>query len=250
MSAKQLVKRIARNFGVQIVRHQGGGLSDVSESDRELIDFVRPYTMTSPERVFGLANATRWIVESGIPGDVVECGVWRGGSMMAVAKTLLDAGATDRDLYLFDTFAGMTAPTAEDLDHRGRAASIRFAELADGDQSSDWCRAGIDDVRANLALTGYPPSRLHFLAGMVEETIPAGAPDTIALLRLDTDWYGSTRHELRQLWPRLVRGGICIIDDYGHWRGSRQAVDEYLAEQGLKVLMHRLDYSGRLIVKT
>jgi hypothetical protein len=205
--------------------------------------------MTSPERVYGLANAARWLVESGVSGDIVECGVWRGGNMMAVAKTLLDADAADRDLFLFDTFAGMTAPTAEDLDHRGRAASTRFAELADGEQSSDWCRAGIEDVRANLALTGYPPQRLHFVPGMVEETIPAQAPETIGLLRLDTDWYTSTRHELVQMWPRLVRGGVCIIDDYGHWKGSRQAVDEYLAEQGLKVLMHRLDYSGRLIVK-
>jgi O-methyltransferase len=205
--------------------------------------------MTSPERVYGLANAARWLVESGVSGDIVECGVWRGGNMMAVAKTLLDADAADRDLFLFDTFAGMTAPTAEDLYHRGRAASTRFAELADGEQSSDWCRAGIEDVRANLALTGYPPQRLHFVPGMVEETIPAQAPETIGLLRLDTDWYTSTRHELVQMWPRLVRGGVCIIDDYGHWKGSRQAVDEYLAEQGLKVLMHRLDYSGRLIVK-
>ena len=84
---------------------------------------------------------------------------------------------------------------------------------------------------------------------MVEETIPAQAPARIALLRLDTDWYVSTRHELEHLWPRLVSGGICIIDDYGHWSGSRQAVDEYLAEHDLQVLMHRLDYTGRLIVK-
>jgi hypothetical protein len=248
MSAKQLLKRVAGTFGVQIVRQQSV-LSDVSEADRQLIEFVRPYTMTSPERVFGLVGAARWLAESGVTGDVVECGVWRGGSMMAVAKTLLAAGGADRDLYLCDTFAGMTAPTAEDLDHRGRPASVRFAERTDGEQSSDWCRAGIDDVRANLALTGYPAGRLHFVPGMVEQTIPAQAPDTIALLRLDTDWYTSTRHELVHLWPRLVSGGVCIIDDYGHWQGSRQAVDEYLAEQGIRVLMHRLDYSGRLIVK-
>jgi hypothetical protein len=248
MLAKHLVKRIAGSLGVQIVRQQSG-LSDVPESDQRLIDYVRPYTMTSPERIFGLASATRWLVSSGVAGDVVECGVWRGGSMMAVAKTLLDAAAADRDLYLFDTFAGMTSPTVEDVDHRGRAAAARFAELADGAEGSSWCRAGIDDVRANLNGTGYPARLLHFVPGKVEQTIPAEAPETIALLRLDTDWYTSTRHELTHLWPRLVSGGVCIIDDYGHWRGSRQAVDEYLAEQGLIVLMHRLDYSGRLIVK-
>jgi hypothetical protein len=248
MSTRHVVKRIARTFGVDIVR-QRDGLSDVSERDRRLINDVSPYTMTSPERIFGLANATRWLVSTGLAGALVECGVWRGGSMMAVAKTLLDAGAADRDLYLFDTFTGMTAPTEHDVDHRGRRGSVRFAELADGDQSSTWCRAGIDDVRANLALTGYPARLLHFVPGMVEDTIPGAAPATIALLRLDTDWYASTRHELEHLWPRLVSGGVCIIDDYGHWRGSRQAVDEYLAEQELTVLMHRLDYSGRLIIK-
>ena len=248
MTARHVVRRIVRRFGVDIVR-QRDGLPDVPERDRQLINDVRPYTMTSPERIFGLASATRWLVDSGLSGAVVECGVWRGGSMMAVAKTLLDAGAPDRDLYLFDTFAGMTAPTEHDVDLRGKSAAARFADLADGEQSSAWCRAGTDDVRSNLALTGYPERLIHLVPGMVEETIPDAAPDTIALLRLDTDWYASTRHELVHLWPRLVPGGVCIIDDYGHWQGSRQAVDEYLAEQNLTVLMHRLDYSGRLLIK-
>jgi len=248
MPAKRLVKRIANTFGVDIVPHQRVP-SDLTSADRELVEFVRPYTMTSPDRIVGLANATRWLVTQGIKGDVVECGVWRGGSMMVVARVLMEVGAADRDLYLFDTFTGMTAPTAEDVDHRGRPAANKFAERADGDQTSDWCRAGIELVRSNLAHTGYPPDRLRFVAGMVEDTVPAQAPTSIALLRLDTDWYVSTRHELVHLWPRLASGGVCIIDDYGHWRGSRQAVDEFLAENDLNVLMHRLDYSGRLIVK-
>jgi O-methyltransferase len=247
MAARQLVQRVARNLGFRVVRQ--GSPPDFSPADRELVEFVRPYTMTSPERIFGLATATRFLVASGVPGDIVECGVWRGGSMMVVARTLLELDAADRDLYLFDTYTGMTAPTDEDLDHHGRAASSTFVERADGDQTSRWCRAGIATVRANLARTGYPPDRLHFVAGMVEQTIPAQAPARIALLRLDTDWYVSTRHELEHLWPRLVAGGVCIIDDYGHWRGSRQAVDEYLAAQGVSVLLHRLDYAGRLIVK-
>ena len=248
MPGTHMVGRLARRFGVDVVRHRQVPL-DFTQAERDLVEFVRPYTMTSPERILGLANATRWLTAAGVSGDIVECGVWRGGSIMAVAKTLLDAGVPDRDIYLFDTFTGMTAPTAEDRDHRGRPASTQFAERADGDQSSHWCRAGIRTVRANLALTGYPPERLHLVPGMVEETIPAQAPARIALLRLDTDWYVSTRHELDHLWPRLVSGGICIIDDYGHWSGSRQAVDEYLAQHDLQVLMHRLDYSGRLIVK-
>jgi O-methyltransferase len=235
-------------MGLDIVAYQRIP-TDFSPADRELVEFVWPYTMTSPERILGLANAIRWVQASGIAGDVVECGAWRGGSMMAVAKVLMDQAVTDRDLYLFDTFTGMTAPTAEDRDINGRPAAARFAELADGDQTSRWCRAAMATVRTNLARTGYPSDRIHLVPGMVEKTIPAAAPATIALLRLDTDWYASTRHELIHLWPRLVSGGICIIDDYGHWQGSRQAVDEYLAEKDLQVLMHRLDYTARLIVK-
>ena len=80
--------------------------------------------------------------------------------------------------------------------------------------------------------TGYPPERIHFVRGPVEETLPAGAPDEIALLRLDTDWYESTRHELEHLYPRLAAGGVLLVDDYGHWEGARKAVDEYFADHG------------------
>jgi hypothetical protein len=169
--------------------------------------------------------------------------------MMVVAKVLIDLGATNRDLHLFDTFTGMTEPTAEDRDFRGRSAVEQYAQLSDGEQMSRWCRAGMATVRTNLIRTNYPSERIHLVAGMVEDTIPASAPETIALLRLDTDWYASTKHELVHLWPRLAAGGVCIIDDYGHWQGSRKAVDEYFAENGIHVLMHRLDYSARLIVK-
>ena len=109
--------------------------------------------------------------------------------------------------------------------------------------------AGFDEVRRNLASTGYPSDRLHFIRGRVEDTIPASAPESIALLRLDTDWYESTRHELTHLYPRLVRGGVLIIDDYGHWQGARQATDEYFSVLGSPVLLHRIDYTGRIAVK-
>jgi len=239
---------MARRVGFSVGHYQSVP-ADFAASDRELVEFVRPHTMSSPERIFGLANAIRWLETSGIAGDVVECGVWRGGSMMVVAKVLMDLNATSRGLHLFDTFTGMTEPTAEDRDFRGRSAIERYAQRSDGVQKSRWCRAGTATVRTNLASTGYPSEHIHLVAGLVEDTIPASAPETIALLRLDTDWYVSTKHELVHLWPRLVSGGVCIIDDYGHWQGSRKAVDEYLAESGIQVLMHRLDYSARLIVK-
>jgi hypothetical protein len=160
MSATRLVRRLARRFGVDVVRYRQMPM-DFTQADRDLVEFVRPYTMTSSESIVGLANATRWLTAAGVSGDIVECGVWRGGSIMAVAKTLLDAGVPDRDLHLFDTFTGMPRRRPRTATTGGRPASTQFAERADGDQSSHWCRAGIRTVRANLALTGYPPERLH-----------------------------------------------------------------------------------------
>ncbi|MGH9122674.1 MAG: TylF/MycF/NovP-related O-methyltransferase, partial [Acidimicrobiales bacterium] len=87
-----------------------------------------------------------------------------------------------------------------------------------------------------------------FIAGMVEETLPASVPEEIALCRLDTDWYASTSHEMRCLFPRIAEGGVLLVDDYGHYKGARKAVDEYFDQVGLAVLLHRIDYTGRQLV--
>jgi O-methyltransferase len=112
-----------------------------------------------------------------------------------------------------------------------------------------WCVAGLEDVKRNLYSTGYPKEKLHFIKGKVEDTVPGQAPENIAMLRLDTDWYESTAHELQHLYPRLAKNGVLIIDDYGHWLGSRKAVDEYFAKQSFCPLFNRMDYTGRLAVK-
>jgi O-methyltransferase len=142
----------------------------------------------------------------------------------------------------------MTAPTERDVDIGGASAAGRFSRTRTR-AGSTWCRASIEDVQENLASTGYDLARTHFVKGKVEETIPAHSPDSISILRLDTDWYESTRHELVHLFPRLTRGGVLIIDDYGHWKGSRRAVDEYFEGLGVTVLLNRVDYTGRIGVK-
>jgi hypothetical protein len=165
---------------------------------------------------------------------------------MAAALALLDL-KDRRDLYLYDTFEGMTPPTETDVDYKGTSASALLANEARTEDSIWWAYAPLDAVRAAMTSTGYPEDRIHFVKGPVEETIPAHAADSIALLRLDTDWYQSTRHELEHLYPRLVPGGVLIIDDYGHHMGCKKAVDEYFADA--PVLLHRIDYSGRMVVK-
>ena len=167
--------------------------------------------------------------------------------MMAVALTLLRLGVTDRDLYLYDTFTGMTAPSDEDVRRSGERAADLLAEQS---RSSDiWAIAAIEDVREAVLSVGYPEERIHFVQGPVEETLPASAPEQIALLRLDTDWYSSTKHELVHLFPRLTTGGVLILDDYGYWQGARRAVDEYLTENSLRLLLNRIDNTARIALK-
>lgn len=219
------------------------------DEDEETVRFVRPYTMTSRERICALCSAVRYIARAGIEGAMVECGVWRGGSMMAVARTLSNLGAADRDLYLFDTFEGMTEPGPHDIAMGGATATSLLAQNARTEEDPVWCYAPMERVEQALALTRYPRGLIHMIPGRVEETLQIAAPERIALLRLDTDWYESTRQELQVLFPRLARGGVLLIDDYGHWRGARRAVDEYVSAYRLKLLLHPIDYTGRIAVK-
>jgi O-methyltransferase len=221
--------------------------NDLSPEEREILRRVAPFTMTSRERLAALVGSIRYLVHHRIPGDIVECGVWRGGSMMAAALALRTAGDVSRTLHLFDTFEGMPPPGESDFSIDAEHASVPLARDPKG--TGVWCEASLDDVRANVATVDYPPDRVRFVQGKVEDTLPAHSPDRIALLRLDTDWFESTRHELHHLFPLLQPGGILIIDDYGHWSGARRAVDEYLARLPYPTFLHRVDYTGRVLVK-
>ncbi|MFZ4593170.1 MAG: TylF/MycF/NovP-related O-methyltransferase [Verrucomicrobiaceae bacterium] len=225
-------------------------LPDISAEDRELIESVSFATMTSIERRYHLVNALRYLTKQGIAGAVVECGVWRGGSMMLAAKVLNSLGAEERDLYLCDTFAGMPPPQEVDIDFSGVSASQRLKEDEARRLSSDvWAISSLGEVQRNMISTGYPAERMYWVQGSVEQTLPHAIPGPIALLRLDTDWYASTKHELETLWPQVTPGGVVIVDDYGHWRGARQAVDEFIAASSEPILLHRLDETGRAFVK-
>jgi O-methyltransferase len=224
-------------------RKQRGLDADALETIRR----VERFTMLGPEKLFALIQAVRYVARHAVPGDLVECGVWRGGAVMAAALTLAQLGVRDRRIFLYDTFSGMPPPTdadwRPDLDPREL-----FARRRTGPGSSDWCRAGVDEVRRNLASLPYPDRLFELVEGRVEDTIPGTLPDSIAILRLDTDWYESTRHEMEHLMPRLVPGGVLILDDYYNWTGSRRAVDEYLEREKIPILLTRVS-SGAVGVK-
>lgn len=208
-----------------------------------MIEKASPYTMTSLERQSSLALAVRYLKENNIPGDFVECGVWRGGSI-GLAALLSNS---ERIYWLFDTFEGMTQPTRVD----GSSATNRFLASQTGPNSSDWCASSLSEVRSNLQRLGINPQKLRFVIGDVTKSLaePDNIPDKISLLRLDTDWYESTRIELDKLYANLAPGGVLIIDDYGHWEGARKAVDEFFLEIDLKPLLIPIDYTGRIGIK-
>ncbi len=223
---------------------------DFEDIHKNVITKVKPYTMTSNERLFSLIEAVKYVVKNNIPGNFVECGVWKGGSMMAVAETLLQLGINNRHLYLYDTYAGMTAPTEEDVDQLNVDAGLQLEQNKNKkEESTVWAYSNLEEVKANFSLIKYPAEYVHFIEGDVLKTIPANSPGETALLRLDTDWYESTKHEMEHLYPLLNQKGVLIIDDYGFWKGSRKAVDEYMAANNVHILLNRIDETGRIAIK-
>lgn len=223
--------------------------ADFTAAEWSIIRKVRPYTLTSHERIVSLLRSVDYLHEQGIGGDIVECGVYKGGSIMAAVLQLMLRGDTQRDIHLYDTFEGMAQPGDADVDLHDVPAMDTFTQMRIDENSSNWARAGLTDVRNAVASTGYPIERFKFIKGRVEDTLPNILPDKIALLRLDTDWYESTHHELAHLYPRLVPGGILIIDDYGHYKGCEKAVDEFIAGLGYPLFLGRIDYTARIAVK-
>jgi hypothetical protein len=252
-SLKMLIRKIVQKFGYDTVRYEQQKEcmfpSDFSKEEIDIIRSVEPFTMTSPERIFGLIQAVKYVVNHNIPGDIVECGVWKGGSMMAVAKTLLSLNSMERHLYLFDTFEGMPAPGEYDVSlHRVKAIEV-FDEKKINNESSNWNYASLNEVENAMYGTEYDKAKIRFIKGKVEKTVPKNAPEAIAILRLDTDWYESTLHELIHLFPRLSPRGVVIIDDYGAWEGARKATDEYFTRNNIPILLNRMDDTGRIGVK-
>lgn len=242
---KRFIQRVLKVFDLSLVKDHDG---DLDEEFRILCDEIQSYTKTSPIRLYALYQAVAHVVRQKIPGDFVECGVWRGGSSMLAAKTLLQLGETGRRLYLYDTYRGMSEPEDIDVSRRGKDAR-RVWEKSRKGEINTWCYSSIQEVRKNMLSTGYPPEKMMFVEGKVEDTIPGTVPEKISVLHLDTDLYQSTYHELVHLYPRLAARGIMIIDDYGMWQGARQAVDRYLQEMGSPVYLHRIDSTARLVVK-
>jgi hypothetical protein len=252
---RRALNKILKPAGLQLTRFSASILAfpvEFDDSDRTIVRHIldNRLSMVSPERLFATLLACRHVVAAAIPGDFVECGVWRGGNSIIAADVFGRQPGNARRIRLFDTFAGMTEPTDDDFTNLdGVSARIKF-EASRRDSHNDWCYASLEDVRNNFAQAGLLSDKVHFVKGDVCETLKdAGAlPESIAVLRLDTDWYESTRMELEVLWPRLQPGGVLMIDDYGHWGGAKKAVDEFFAQRARPLLQY-IDTTGRLAIK-
>ncbi len=255
---KRFVKGFFRSIGLDVRRAQNapGFILPVefSKSDAEVFRFVTEnnLTMVSAEGVVATISACKHAVLAGIRGDFVECGVWRGGNAIA-AKMTFEAYGSDKEVWLFDTFAGMSQPG--ELDRAAFTAhdpSEIFVENQ-RDDYNEWCYASIEDVRGNFKRAGVDLERVRFIKGDVLMTLSekANLPHSISVLRLDTDFYESTKTELEALYPRLSRGGSLLIDDFGYWEGVKTAVGEYFSNRppSEQPLLHYTDFSGRMGVK-
>ncbi|MFL5762621.1 MAG: TylF/MycF/NovP-related O-methyltransferase [Bacteroidia bacterium] len=251
---KSLLKKILEKTGYEIRKtdptiKRGGIPVDMTDpAFAAIYEKCKSYSTCSVEPMYSLFRSVEYIVKNQIPGDLVECGVYKGGSAMMMALTLIHFKDRSRKIYLYDTFEGMSEPTEMDVDFQGNDAQ-KLLRVSEREKDLIWCYGPLDEVKKNMLSTGYDPAAVVFVKGKVEDTIPGTIPAGISILRLDTDWYESTHHELVHLFPLLSKRGVLIIDDYGHWAGARKAVDEYFEKNSGALLLNRIDYTVRTGIK-
>ena len=225
---------------------------ELNNFERELIDICSKYSMTSLERMFALMKAINFIDENNVEGDFVECGVWKGGNLILFQK-LNEKFKLNKKIYAYDTFEGMTEP--EDIDETFDGKSSKdilnklYKKNVNRKKNIVIADCSIDEVKKNFEM--YSNSKnLICIKGSVEKTlnVKENLPKKISILRLDTDWYSSTKKELEILFPLLEKNGILIIDDYGFWKGARKAVDEYFLNKN--ITMFKIDFTGRMIINS
>ena len=207
----------------------------------EIYKEVKEFTMTSKTDLYALYTALEFLITNKIEGDLIECGVWKGGSSMFIAHYLVKKNLLNRKIYLYDTFSGMTTPSAVDIDLNGIHANQK--------RSFSWNPVSIQEVRDNMLTTEFPKENIILIEGDVKEVLPKAQHDKISLLRLDTDWYESTLIELKYLYPKLTLNGILILDDHGHWLGARKAAEEYFNQINEPILLSKINYSTRVAIK-
>ena len=245
---KNIISKSVLFFGYNII-NENQKIIELTHNERKLIDLVKGYTMTPQIRIYSLIKALKHINQKKILGDYVECGVWKGGNIMLFKRTLELSNDYSRKIFAYDTFEGMTEPDENDVHISQNLNAKKILEKDKNKKTNIWGVCSLEDVKNNIQTNVKNIDDIKFIKGPVEKTldIQDNLPEKISLLRLDTDWYSSTKKELEILYKKVSPGGVIIIDDYGHWGGSKKAVDEFFLDK--YVWMHYIDYACRLIIK-
>lgn len=252
----RIIKKIIRsffyffNYEITKISNEISFPTEIDEANKKLIEECMPFSMTGPKRMIALNFCLKNILDNKVDGDFVECGVWRGGNLILVQK-IFNKHFSNKSIYGYDTFEGMSEPTEFDVDHRNKLAKTLLEKSnKKNDTLNIWAYVNKETVIKNIN-QNLSNNKIKLIKGKVEQTlkINENLPKKISILRLDTDWYESTKIELEILYPLLERNGFLIIDDYGHFKGARKAVDEYFGKFEKKPYLHIVDYSCRIIQK-
>lgn len=229
-AARNALVRFARSLGVVLVAPK-----PYSEGEREAGGNwpLFGYTMTGLARLNILQSCVEDVVSRGIPGDLVETGVWRGGSAIFMRAMLKRLGVTDRTVWAADSFEGLPAPDPKRSPLAGEADLSRLSFL----------KVSLEQVRANFRRFSLLDDQVCFLKGWFKDTLAAAPIERISILRLDGDLYESTMDALVPLYPKVSPGGYVIVDDYYSWPGCRRAVDEYRSRNGITAELNRVDWT-------
>jgi len=238
---KKLIEAILKKYGYKVQNIDNDIIEEITPGEKKLMELCSKYTMTSDLRKWALIQSFYHITNNNIEGDFVECGIWKGGNLILLQKLIEIANINNRKIYGFDTFTGMPKPSQHDFKTNNKNVNNFYKK--------DWLYVTEDEVRNNFKTNVNNDQNLILIKGKVEETlkIKSNIPNKISILRLDTDFYESTKIELEVLFERLSKGGILIIDDYGSWQGAKKAVDEYFFNQN--IWLHYIDHDGRLMIK-
>lgn len=261
---KPALKKAVSRLGYEI-RKTGGDRPlgyDLENEAEELIRRVQPYTMLSRERLLTLYQQVIHCERNAVSGDYVECGVWKGGAAALMALANMKSGKSPRAIHLFDAFTEICEPDQSVDGEKAIRESREWSQTGGVDGKllplkgiyDSFGGPGTLEGNRNLLTKqiGYDPNFLHFHKGWFQETLPKDSSQIsqIAILRLDGDWYASTRICLEFLYDKVVRGGFIIIDDYGAYDGCRKAVDEFRKSNGILDYLHHIDQAGRYWIRS
>lgn len=245
------INKILKKFNLRLI-YNNNYIFNHDDFELNNLEISKLYSMSGEKRMSHLTKCIKFIHENNIEGDFVECGVWQGGNLILM-QNLNHHFKLKKKIYGYDTFEGMTAPSKFDIDKDNQKASIllnhekKIENLA---SKNIWCYSGLETVNKNLKINTVN-NDIILIKGDVCQTlkINKNIPKNISLLRLDTDFYDSTKTELEILFPLVVKNGIIIVDDYGHWNGQKKAVDEFLKEKNISPFMFEVDSSCRIFQK-